>query len=128
MNYLLDTHLLIWLALDPHRLAADLMVKLENPDNLLYFSAVGPWEIAVKRALGRQDFDVDPDDLTKKLIDNGWNELPLTSQHGIAAGALPAHHRDPFDRAMIGQAAVEHFVFLTADRTLAAYGDPVELV
>ncbi len=128
MKYLLDTHLLIWLALQPHRLSRDIMESLEAPENILYFSAVGPWEIAVKRALGRADFDIDPDDLAQTLIRNGWCEIPVTSKHGIAAGALPPHHRDPFDRMMIAQATIEGMTFLTADAFLARYGDSVRLI
>jgi PIN domain nuclease of toxin-antitoxin system len=128
VRLLLDTHLLIWLASEPEKLSRAARAIIADGDNALSFSAISMWEIAIKQALGRADFSTDPKPLRAGLIARGYSELAMTSEHGLAAGALPPHHRDPFDRAMIGQAMVEGFVFLTADAGLAGYGDMVRVV
>lgn len=128
MRLLLDTHLLVWLASEPERLSREARAIIADANNALSFSAISMWEIAIKQALGRADFAVDPRPLRNGLIARGYAELPMTSEHGFATGSLPPLHRDPFDRAMIGQAMVEGIVFLTADAGLAAYGDVVRVV
>jgi len=52
--------------------------------------------------------------------------LPISADHAIAASALPPHHRDPFDRMLIGQALVEGLTVMTRDRAFHAYDLPVE--
>ncbi len=128
MKLLIDTHLLLWAAAMPDRLSPRAVARLEAPDNRLLFSAVSLWEIAIKAALGRSDFTVDPRRLRQGLIDNDYEELPLTGAHALALADLPAIHKDPFDRILIAQAKVEGLALLTADATLARYGDPVEVV
>ncbi len=126
MRLLLDTHLLLWAAATPERLSPRAVARLEAPDNRLFFSAASLWEVAIKTGLGRRDFAVDPRRLRQGLIDNGYEELPLTGAHAVALADLPALHKDPFDRILIAQARVEGVVFLTADSLLAGYGAPVE--
>jgi PIN domain nuclease of toxin-antitoxin system len=128
VKLLIDTHLLLWAAAMPDRLSPRAVARLEAPDNRLLFSAVSLWEIAIKAALGRSDFTVDPRRLRQGLIDNDYEELPLTGAHALALADLPAIHKDPFDRILIAQAKVEGLALLTADATLARYGDPVEVV
>jgi len=128
MRFLLDTHLLIWLATEPEKLSASARAIIADEDNRLAFGSISLWEIAIKRALGRPDFLIDAAPLRDGLIARDYAELVLTSAHGMAAGALPPHHRDPFDRAMIAQAMVEGVTFLTADAGLAVYGEVVRAV
>ncbi len=82
-------------------------------------SAVSVWEAAIKRALGK--LEVNPADLRAELDVAGFTQLTVTWEHGLAAGALPRHHRDPFDRLLIAQAQVEGLTLVTSDRALAAY-------
>ncbi len=128
MRLLIDTHLLLWAAATPERLSPRAVARLEATDNRLLFSAASLWEIAIKAALGRSDFTVDPRRLRQGLIDNDYEELPLTGAHAGALADLPAIHKDPFDRILIAQAKVEGLTLLTADATLARYGAPVEVV
>jgi PIN domain nuclease of toxin-antitoxin system len=128
VRLLLDTHLLIWLASEPEKLSTEARNAIADTGNALSFSAISLWEIAIKNALGRADFAVDPRPLREGLITRGYAELSITSEHGFAAGGLPLLHRDPFDRAMIAQAMVEGIAFLTADAGLAGYGDVVRVV
>lgn len=128
MNLLLDTQLLLWAAGQPERLSAAARRYLTDPRNTLYFSAASLWEIAIKLPLGRDDFRVEPRLLRRGLLDNGYVELPITSQHAVSIDTLPPLHKDPFDRLLLAQAQSEGFVLLTADAQLARYGGPVRKV
>ena len=128
MNFLLDTHLILWAATNPHRLSEDARRIVLDSANELFYSAASLWEIAIKRGLGRSDFQVDPRRLWRMLPLNGYRELPITGEHGIAVETLPLLHKDPFDRLLLAQARVESMVLLTKDLQLAEYGEPVRLV
>jgi len=121
MKLLLDTHLLLWAASAPNRLSRKAVTLLNASDNEPLFSPASLWEISIKRGLGRPDFDADPRMLRRGLLDNGYQELPITSEHAVAVDSLPAIHQDPFDRILVAQALTEGIVLLTADPTLAKY-------
>lgn len=125
MKLLLDTHLLLWAAGDPGRLSTVARALIEGPENELFFSAASLWEISIKRGLGRSDFQVDTRVLRRGLLDNGYNELPIISEHAVAIEGLPPIHKDPFDRMLLAQATVEGITLLTADVLLAQYPGPV---
>jgi PIN domain nuclease of toxin-antitoxin system len=125
LRLLIDTHLILWAAGTVGRLPAGALRMMDAPENELVFSAASLWEIAIKRGLGRADFKVDPRLLRRGLLDNGWSELAIHSEHVVAVDALPPIHRDPFDRLLVAQAQVEGIILLTADNAVAAYGDPV---
>lgn len=127
MKLLLDTHLLIWAADSIERLPLDARILMSDPDNELLFSVASLWEIAIKRGLNRSDFQVDARVLRRGLIDNGYRELPILSEHAVAIDALPPIHKDPFDRLLIAQATVEGITLLTDDATVAQYPGPVQL-
>ena len=128
MKLLLDTHLLLWAAGQPERLSAAARTLLEDPRNELLFSAASLWEIALKNALGREDFRVEPRLLRRGLLDNGYAELPITSQHAVNIDSLPPLHKDPFDRLLLSQALSEGMTLLTADAQLAQYTGSVRKV
>lgn len=128
MKVLLDTHILLWAAGLPERLSDAAVSILSNPENMLHFSAASLWEIEIKRSLGRDDFRVEPALLRRGLLDNGYQELAVTSQHAIGLASLPMLHKDPFDRILVAQACVEGFMLVTADTQVAQYPGPVLLV
>lgn len=121
MKYLLDTHTLIWAAGNPDRLSQAARSLLDDPGNELIYSAASLWEIAIKRGLGRSDFQVDPRLMRRGLLDNGYTELPITGSHSVAVDDLPRLHNDPFDRILIAQAVVEGMTLLRADPVVAQY-------
>lgn len=121
MKLLLDTHVLLWAAGSPVQLPPEARAMLEDPDNALLFSAASLWEIAIKRSLGRADFQVDARVLRRGLLDNGYQELPITSEHAVFIDSLPPIHKDPFDRILVAQATVEGITLLTADALVAQY-------
>jgi len=99
-----------------------------DPDNELVFSAASIWEVAIKQGLGRPDFDVDPMLLRRSLLDNAYRELPVSGAHAAAVTTLPALHKDLFDRVLVAQAQIEGLVLLTADRIVARYPGPIQVV
>ena len=134
MNCLLDTHLLLWAAgadeggLSADGLSAKARSLIDDPENVLYFSPASIWEVAIKGRLGRPDFKADPHVLRRGLLDNGYVEVAITSEHAAAVSALPILHKDPFDRMLAAQASTEGITLVTADTTLAKYPCPVRLV
>lgn len=117
MSLLLDTHVALWgLAGDP-ALSQDFLDRLRHdPD--IYLSPVTIWEITIKAALGKL---AAPADLVERVRDMGFRDLPITSAHAIFAGRLPLHHRDPFDRMLVAQAAVEGLTLVTRDPEIGRY-------
>lgn len=128
MKLLLDTHLLLWAANEPERLSAKATAYFDDTEHELLFSAASVWEVAIKNGLGRVDFDVDARLLRRGLLDNGYNELPITSAHAAFVESLPPLHKDPFDRILVAQANVEGITLLTADSAVARYSGPILLV
>ncbi len=122
MKLLLDTQVLIWTLLNPDRLAADDLALVRDRRIDVMFSVASIWEVAIKAALRRQDFDVNPARLVAAArLD--FREVTVLSSAAIRVATLPNHHRDPFDRLLIAQAGDEDARLLTSDAALAAY-DP----
>lgn len=128
MNYLIDTHVLLWAAFQSDRLSAKAHRLIAEPRHRLLFSAASIWEVSIKRALNRPDFRVDPGALRAGLLSNGYEELTVDSRHCLALSALPMLHSDPFDRLLLAQAITEGLILMTADNAIAAYGGPVEKI
>lgn len=128
MKLLLDTDLLIWAAIGSDRLSAKARKSIEDPINALYFSAASLWEIAIKNGLGRADFQVDARVLRRALLDNGYQELPITGAHTVAIESLLPIHKDPFDRILVAQATAEGITLLTSDVLVAKYPGPIRKV
>jgi PIN domain nuclease of toxin-antitoxin system len=118
MSLLVDTNIVINAHHRAHLLSAE-VTKLLQGRSQVRFSAAVPWEIAVKAKLGKFPYPMEP--LLATLREEHFHELPITAAHGIEAGMLPLHHRDPFDRIMIAQARMERLTLVTADRLFAAY-------
>jgi PIN domain nuclease of toxin-antitoxin system len=127
VKLLLDTHLLIWAADSIERVPTGARALMADPENELLFSVASIWEVAIKCGLNRPDFQIDARMLRRGLIDNGYCELPILSEHVVAINALPSIHKDPFDRLLVAQAMVEGIALLTNDATVAQYQGPVRL-
>lgn len=94
---------------------------MTDPENQLLFSVVSLWGIAIKNGLNRPDFQVNTRMLRRGLIDNGYIELPILSEHVLAVDTLPSFYKDPFDRFLIAQAKVEGITLLSNDATVVQY-------
>ena len=121
VTYLLDTHVVIWLAGRRRPPRTGLLDLLTEDDARSLASSVSVLEMATKLRIGKlPDARQLVDDWTPSLRELGAEELSLTSAHALAAGGLAWGHRDPFDRLLVGQAQVERLTLVTADRVMLA--------
>lgn len=117
MRLLVDSHVALWW-LDGHdALGRRTRDRIERADEV-YFSAVTPWELGIKRSLGKISF---PDGLWAALTDAGLLALDISAHDAEAAADLPLHHRDPFDRMLVAQAQLRVLQIVSADPALSAY-------
>lgn len=128
MNFLVDTHLVLWAAFTPGKLSKPAREILIAPESRLWFSAASVWEIAIKRSLDRSDFVVEPQRLRRGLLNNGWRELAVVGDHAAAILTLPPIHKDPFDRILLAQAHIEGWTLITSDEVVAKYPGAVRKV
>ena len=125
MRLLLDTNVLLWtLAGDPR--VEHLQARIVDDDNEVYVSAASFWEVAINAGIGKLDVDVAQ--LREAARDSGYLELPVLGAHTEHLAALPAIHKDPFDRMLVAQASAEPMRLLTSDQLLAQYGSNIEVV
>ncbi len=128
MRLLLDTHVFLWTLDDSPRMPRRARELITAAGNECFVSAVSFWEIAVKAALRRPDFRVEPARLIDAARASGLRLLAFLPEHAVRVARLPRHHSDPFDRALIAQALVEPLTLLTHDSLLARYGKAVSVV
>lgn len=120
MNYLIDTHVLLWWLTDDKRLNEKVRnILAEKP---VWCSVVTPWEIAIKEQLGKIDL---PNSFDEVLIGSGFIWLELTLKHIHELRQLPLLHKDPFDRLLIAQALHEELTLITSDQHIHTYNVPV---
>ncbi|MEL7522447.1 MAG: type II toxin-antitoxin system VapC family toxin [Cyanobacteria bacterium J06553_1] len=116
VNYLIDTHILLWWVFDNPKLTASSRAIIANPEHLIFVSSASAWEIATKYRIGKLS-------KAKNLVENyiqtlnqaRFLELPITAAHALLAGNLPIEHRDPFDRMLMAQAEIEALPIVTYD-------------
>jgi PIN domain nuclease of toxin-antitoxin system len=120
---LVDTNVLLKIA--DNTLSKKGLKYFSDDSNDLYFSSVSIWEVAIKSALHKKDFTVDPKEFYDRLIEYFMEELPVTSAHALSLLSLPDIHKDPFDRILIAQAFAEDMRFLTTDKKLKGYSKSI---
>ena len=121
MNILLDTHVLDWWMQGSERLGPRAKAEMFEPGTRLWLSAASVWEMAIKSVAGRLALDASLDASISFLVKQGFRSLPISTRHALAAGALPPHHSDPFDRMLISQAQCEDLVLATVDSAISRY-------
>jgi len=119
LRLLLDTHVLLWWLADDPGLSGNARALIASAESEVLVSAASAWEISIKRALGKLDA---PDDLEAQLTQHHFSPLAISVGHALAAGALPRHHEDPFDRMLVAQARLEGLTIATRDPSFEPYG------
>lgn len=127
MNYLLDTHVFIWMDSEPDKLSSKAVDIVPDREHTLYLSLASVWEIQIKYQTGKLK-------RTRPLMTilneqrriNQIVLLPVTLPHILALENLPNLHRDPFDRILVAQTQVEGFTLLSHDQLVRQY--PVNVV
>lgn len=117
-TFLLDTHVALWMVDAPERLGSTTRSALERLDNQVLCSAASVWEVAIKATQGRLEA---PDELWAEVAASGVTMVAIECEDAVAAGGLPTHHRDSFDRMLVAQAQRRSAVLVTVDDALAAY-------
>jgi PIN domain nuclease of toxin-antitoxin system len=117
VRLLVDSHVALWWLAADDSLGPICGAQLQAADEV-FFSAVTPWELGIKRSLGKLAY---PDGLVGELSAAGFVGLAISVAHAELAPGLPPHHRDPFDRMLVAQAQLESLVLVTADRSLRPY-------
>ncbi len=119
VNLLLDTHVFLWWCDNSPNLSKEASDTIADPQSIVYVSVVSAWEIAIKEALGRLKT---PEPVEDAVAKNGFLPMGISFQHARTAGALPNHHRDPFDRMLVAQTQVDGLVLVTHDELFRPYG------
>ncbi len=125
MRLLLDTHIFIWCVDDDPKLSDTAWSRIEAAE-AVYVSSASLWEATIKHQIGK--LSVEPERLVAAVSASGFSALPISLEHAVAVGRLPALHRDPFDRLLIAQALSEPLHLLTADAQLLPYSSLVQLI
>jgi PIN domain nuclease of toxin-antitoxin system len=121
MNYLIDTHILIWHADNSPRLSYKVAEILNNPINNIVVSYVSLWEIAIKQSIGKLSLGMTLSELELNLRNNLFTLLGTSVQHLERLQKLPFHHNDPFDRLLIAQAQEEDLTLISEDGNFKFY-------
>lgn len=125
-GYLLDTHVFVWLKTETRLIAPEPLKMLMTVEKPLYLSAVSAAELYDKGAKGGETglnrlLSEGAEAFAMALEESSIESLPLTLRHAAATAALPLHHRDPFDRLLIGQALAENLVLVSRDSIFSRY-------
>lgn len=124
MNYLVDTHYLIWSLFDPEKIDTIHQKVLLDPAVVKFVSKISCWEIAVKFSLGKLQLKgITPEDLLPAACEAGYEVYDITTQDLLSYYRLPKSktHRDPFDRLLIWQCIRNKLVFISADSRVQEY-------
>jgi PIN domain nuclease of toxin-antitoxin system len=125
LRLLLDTHIVIWAALDPDALTDAERGRMAGADTPLVLSAVAVWELRLKwhsfHISGERKGAIDPGSVVAFAAAMDWELLPLTARHAAAELAQPLGHKDPFDELLLVQAQEEGMRLLTRDAKLIGH-------
>jgi len=125
MKYLLDTHCLLWLMLEPNKLSDTAKTIILDADSPKYASIVSSWEVALMLGTGKLGIDGGLQEFYRMIDENGFFPLGIEREHISRLSALPLIHRDPFDRMLISCALVEGMTLVTSDSNIRKYDVPV---
>lgn len=122
MNYLLDTHTLIWFINGENELSSSARKSIEHPGANNFVSIASIWEIAVKISLGKLKLNAPMSKIPEQLDKNGFQLLPISLDDTMMLSSLPFHHRDPFDRLLIVQSKTNNLTIISKDGQFSNYG------
>jgi PIN domain nuclease of toxin-antitoxin system len=122
MRLLLDTHALLWWFTDDARLSVGARQAIADSDNVVHVSAASAWEIATKQRIGKLEGVPDAVSRYAELIEaDGFRHLPISHLHALRAGSWDVAQRDPFDRILAAQSALERMLLVSRDPAFALF-------
>ena len=133
MNYLADTHILVWAMMDSPNLSVQCREILSDSGNQIFFSFVNAWEISIKHNAHPEQMPYTSDEFIRVCGNAGYLELPTRLEHIRSLETLKRSdgaplHKDPFDRLLLAQAKMESMRFLTHDSLISYYGEPCTIL
>lgn len=129
-GYLLDTHCLIWFQENNPKIPGRIMQLMQDTNNIIFFTQVSLFEIAIKKSIGKLPGMVSSiDEIYNAGINDGFSFLSINNRHLKAYGNITLFdgHRDPFDRLIIATAIEENLTILSADDNFKLYADFVRV-
>lgn len=121
MNFLLDTHTILWYLSGNKNISSKAKDAIEKQENNKFCSIASLWEVAIKISLNKLTFDFDLIEFLKYLDDTGIEIIQISKVHIIKVSSLEFFHRDPFDRLIISQAATDNLTIITNDDHIKRY-------
>ena len=121
MNYLLDTHTLIWFLNGDNSLTSKARKAIESDNATNFVSIASLWEISIKLSLDRLEIKFSFETISKEFDKNNFQLLPITFKDTLVLSKLPFHHRDPFDRMIISQSIANDFTIISKDKEFGSY-------
>jgi PIN domain nuclease of toxin-antitoxin system len=122
VRLLLDTHAFLWWLAGHSSLPKRVRTEIDQSGSDVFVSAASAWEIATKHRLGKlPEADLVASDIMLYIESQQFTPLAVSVTHGQIAGALPGHHRDPFDRMLVAQAMAEDLVLVSNERAFENY-------
>ena len=122
MRAIVDTHALLWAAIDAPALSARARELLRDPESVLFFSAASVYELTWKAARGRLALPSDPASWVRARMDAfRLRPMPIEVADAIEAALLPPIHGDPWDRVLVAQSRLARIPLLTADERIREY-------
>lgn len=128
MDFLLDTHLVLWILIDDERLSREARELLGNKNNTFYYSVISMWEVAIKSGMGK-NVPVTEAEFIHFCEQAGFKKLVFDDRHVLALNTLKQNpeypvHRDPFDRILLSQAKADGMMLLTHDNKFKSFDEP----
>jgi PIN domain nuclease of toxin-antitoxin system len=122
VNYLIDTHILIWAFLDTSKLSPGIKAILLDGNNFIYYSPISLWEISIKYGLKKLSLGGGaPEDLFEEISNSFLLCKPLDNSNVITNYKLPIRRKDPFARLLVWEAIKNDFTLLSADKEIGVY-------
>ncbi|MDZ7399048.1 MAG: type II toxin-antitoxin system VapC family toxin [candidate division KSB1 bacterium] len=123
MNYLLDTHTLLWVLFEDEKLSEKAKETISNPENRIFVSLISYFEISLKYSLGKIELEnITPDEIPDRVEEVGIETLEVTEKEAASFYKLPkAKHKDPFDRLIIWQAISKNMALISKDQEMSEY-------
>jgi PIN domain nuclease of toxin-antitoxin system len=121
VNYLLDTHAVLWFLGGDALLSRTVRNIITNHDYGKSVSVASVWEAAIKISIGKLVFPNNTEGFVEQIRKNGFELLPIAPRHIMHLELLPLLHRDPFDRLLISAAIIENITLLTNDADIQQY-------
>ncbi len=123
MNYLLDTHYMLWALTDTKKLSKKIKDEITHPENRIIISTVSFWEVSLKASIGKLEIvGFSPEDLPDACMQMGFEIEPLGPGESSSYHKLRAtYHKDPFDRMLIWRAICNDYIFISADNHVKKY-------